>query len=90
MIFIEAMAHGLPVVALNNGSTVDVVPHQECGILIPPNSPEELASELIKLSDKRESLVTMGNNGKIWVLEKFQPDNLVRNINEIIVSVLKS
>ena len=68
--FIEAMAHGLPVVALNRGAIADVVAGGRAGFLIGQPDAVLLADALWRLaaSDLRAK---MGKYGKQWVLRKF-------------------
>lgn len=49
IVFVEAMAAGLPVVAARAGAVPEVVPDGEAGILTPPGDPQELAGALLKL-----------------------------------------
>lgn len=52
IVFLEAMAAGLPVVASNRAAVPEVVPHGETGLLVDPLDPEALARALVRvLSD---------------------------------------
>lgn len=68
--FLEAMANGLPVIALNWGAISDVVPDGRCGLLIRERSSTALADAINRLCDSNLRR-TMGINAKQWVLEKF-------------------
>ena len=49
LVFAEAMACGLPVVACDVGAVSELVVHGETGLLVPPGSPEHLAAALDRL-----------------------------------------
>jgi glycosyltransferase involved in cell wall biosynthesis len=71
IVFLEAMSHGLPVVAARVGGTLDVVEDGRSGILVPPDSPEQLASALSGLLLLREERARMGAAGRRRVEENF-------------------
>ena len=55
IVFLEAMAAGLPIVAARAAAVPEVVADGECGILVAPGNSEELASALARLlSDPAE------------------------------------
>jgi len=55
IVFLEAMAAGLPIVAARASAVPEVVADGECGLLVAPQNPEELASVLARLlSDPAE------------------------------------
>jgi glycosyltransferase involved in cell wall biosynthesis len=66
--FIEAMAFGLPVVALNYKATPDVVMHGETGILCDSDSPLDLALAVTHCVAEQTE---MGRKGKKHVLGAF-------------------
>ena len=49
IVFLEAMASGLPVVSTTATAIPEVVPHGKAGLLVPPRDPEALAEALLKL-----------------------------------------
>ncbi|QOX78544.1 glycosyltransferase family 4 protein [Trichlorobacter lovleyi] len=70
MVFVEAMAHGLPVIALDWGPINDIVSDGVCGILIKQAEPEYFARAAIKLVCDNKLRTRMGINGQIWVREQ--------------------
>ncbi|MGN7612554.1 glycosyltransferase family 4 protein [Magnetococcales bacterium HHB-1] len=84
--FLEAMAYGLPIVALNHGTTPDVVPHNRAGLLINQEDPHHLAEVILSLQDQKQRQ-KMGNAGKAWILEMYARekvgDQLVRMFNKL-------
>ena len=63
IVFLEAMSHGLPIVAASAGAVPEVAPHGETALLIPPGDPKTLANTLMKLltdSDLAEKLGLAG------------------------------
>ncbi|HKK27301.1 MAG TPA: glycosyltransferase family 4 protein [Gemmatimonadota bacterium] len=49
IVFLEAMASRLPVVAARAAAVPEVVPHGEAGLLVPPGDREALAEALVRL-----------------------------------------
>ena len=59
---LEAMLCGLPIVALDNGHTADVVHHGETGLLIPPEQPDQISDALLTLLQDDNLRDQMGTN----------------------------
>lgn len=87
--FIEAMANGLPIVALNWGPVRDVVPNERTGILINKDEPEQLVSAIERLRD-RALRKQMGEEGKRWVLEQFSTEKIGKDLRKVFDSVLSA
>jgi len=49
IVFLEAMAAGLPVVSTTAAAIPEVVPHGQAGLLVPPRDPAALAGALLQL-----------------------------------------
>jgi glycosyltransferase involved in cell wall biosynthesis/GT2 family glycosyltransferase len=63
LVFAEAMASGLPVVATNIGAIPEIVEDKESGLLVPPGSPAALADALRTLSRQPDRRRSMGERG---------------------------
>jgi len=64
LVFIEAGAHGKPVVAGRSGGVVDAVRDGETGLLVEPNDPDALADALLSLLDNPDYARRLGENGR--------------------------
>jgi glycosyltransferase involved in cell wall biosynthesis len=61
---IEAMAHGLPVVASGHGGLAEIVEHERTGLLVQPGSAEELASAIGRLGASATLRKALGDAGR--------------------------
>jgi|TARA_R110000851_G_scaffold1274_1_gene4536 phosphatidylinositol alpha-1,6-mannosyltransferase len=52
--FIESMQAGTPVIATDVGGIVDVIQHEQTGLLIPQCSPDEIASGVLRLTVEQD------------------------------------
>lgn len=81
--FVEASAAGLPVVGSKSGGIADAVVDGETGILVPEDSPEELAKALAFLYRHPEVRAKMGRSGRKRATQ-FAPTVIARRfISEI-------
>lgn len=77
MAFIEAMAVGLPVVALRQGAVPDVVRHGETGILVDAATPRELSSAL---QHAHQYAIELGSKGQQHVSAHFGKEQLAERL----------
>ncbi len=64
IVFLEAMASRLPVVAARAGAAPEVVPDGEAGLLVPPGDPRALAEAVTRLLGDPELRARMGAAGR--------------------------
>jgi glycosyltransferase involved in cell wall biosynthesis len=64
IVFLEAMAAGLPIVAARAAAAPEVVSDGESGILVAPDSPGDLAAALDRLLSDPEERRRMGETGR--------------------------
>ncbi|MEU7891582.1 glycosyltransferase family 4 protein [Nonomuraea sp. NPDC049152] len=67
IVFLEASATGLPVVAGASGGAPDAVRHGETGLVVDGRSVDEVAGALIDLLGDPERARKMGERGREWV-----------------------
>lgn len=64
LVVIEAMAAGLPVVATDRGCLRETVVDGVTGLIVPPNSPEDIAKQLIRLIESPSLRKEMAIRGR--------------------------
>ncbi len=70
IVFLEANASGIPVVAAASGGMADAVRDGETGFLVPPDDPRGLAQALRRLLSDVQLCRNMGRAGRKWVVEE--------------------
>jgi glycosyltransferase involved in cell wall biosynthesis len=83
LVVLEAMTHGLPVVATPVGGTPEVVVDGETGLLVPPRDPERLADAIARVVGDRELARRLGEAGRARVAERFSASAMERRVLEI-------
>lgn len=76
---VEALGHGKPVIASAHGGLVEIV-DESCGILVEPNSSEELASALKKLIEQHDFRLSLANNARAKYMSKFTTDAVNKQV----------
>ncbi|NEA47090.1 glycosyltransferase family 4 protein, partial [Streptomyces sp. SID10815] len=84
IVYLEASATGLPVVAGNSGGAPDAVLDGETGWVVRGGSPEDAADRVVTLLGDAELRRRMGERGRAWVLEKWRWDLLAERLKELL------
>lgn len=87
LVAVEAMAFGLPVVATRWRGLVDVVKHEETGLLVSPRDPLELAHALARLIRNPDEARLMGSRGRIRYEQLFTLDRHLQAMREAFESL---
>ena len=66
LVYLEAAAHGLPVVAHDVGGVAEAVVDGVTGLLVPPNRPAQLAAAFEQLVFDEELRDRLGSAGRQW------------------------
>lgn len=77
IVFLEAMACGLPVVATRSAAIPEVVPDRQAGVLVPPSDAAALAHALVELLARPRLRATYGAFGREYV-ERFDWDRVAQ------------
>ncbi len=67
IVYVEALGHGVPVVAPRSGAPAEYIRPGEFGFLVDPASSAEVAQALISLLENRDRARQMGEAGRKWV-----------------------
>ncbi|KOT91629.1 GDP-mannose-dependent alpha-(1-6)-phosphatidylinositol monomannoside mannosyltransferase [Streptomyces sp. NRRL F-5755] len=84
IVYLEASATGLPVVAGDSGGAPDAVLDGETGYVVPGGSPTVAAERVIALLKDPEARRRMGERGRAWVEEKWRWDLLAERLKELL------
>ncbi len=77
MVVLEAMSHGLPVIATSAGSFPEIVSDGETGLLVPPECPAALAKAMEEFLIDPRRAAAMGRRGQARVVESFSVGKMV-------------
>ncbi|MEU0177424.1 glycosyltransferase family 4 protein [Streptomyces massasporeus] len=84
IVYLEASATGLPVVAGDSGGAPDAVLDGETGWVVKGGSPEEAADRITVLLGDAELRRRMGERGREWVEEKWRWDLLAERLKDLL------
>jgi glycosyltransferase involved in cell wall biosynthesis len=80
IVYAEAMALGVPVVATNVGGIPEVVSNGITGLLVAPRDENALSEAIINLIENKERRQEMGLKGRMRVEAMFNLENRVRDL----------
>lgn len=84
IVYLEAAASGLPVVAGHSGGAVEAVRHGETGFLVPPDDVGALLKTLHRLLADGELRRRLGENGRRWVEDEMNWDRAARELADLL------
>jgi glycosyltransferase involved in cell wall biosynthesis len=82
IVFLEAWANGLPVVAADAGGVPEVVRHEETGLLVPFGDRERLSAALLRLLDDRDQAHRLGAQGRALVSRGYTWDDRFASLRD--------
>ncbi|MEU6284749.1 glycosyltransferase family 4 protein [Streptomyces sp. NPDC047028] len=84
IVYLEASATGLPVVAGDSGGAPDAVLDGETGWVVRGGDPQEAAERIVTLLSDPELRHRMGERGRQWVEEKWRWDLLAEHLKDLL------
>ncbi|GII53817.1 glycosyl transferase family 1 [Planotetraspora thailandica] len=84
IVYLEASATGLPVVAGSSGGAPDAVRQGETGLIVDGTSPERIAEALVELLSDPAAARAMGKRGRAWIEEQWGWDRVADRFERIL------
>jgi glycosyltransferase involved in cell wall biosynthesis len=88
LVFLEAMATGLPVLASGVSAVPEVIDDGVTGLLVPPSDVPALAEGMLELAGDKERRHSLGAAGRRSVVERFAIARMVDETLAVYESVL--
>lgn len=81
--YLEAMAHGKPVVGCQGEGIADVVTDGETGLLVPPRDADAVAEALLWLLDHPVEAERMGQKARKLILQEYTWDHNAHRVRQV-------
>ncbi|MCX6016936.1 MAG: glycosyltransferase family 4 protein [Chloroflexi bacterium] len=78
--YLEAWAHGLPVIGADAGGVPDVITHEQDGYILPFGDAQNLAEHIQMLLANPELAATLGNAGKRKMLDQYTWESIFTKV----------
>jgi glycosyltransferase involved in cell wall biosynthesis len=88
LVYLEAMACGLPVIACEGSGATEVVDHEQTGLLVPPNDKDALVAALRRLLTNDVFRQEMGARARRYAVERADGEKGVARLEEFYESVV--
>ena len=72
-VIMEALLHGLPVIASEVSGIPELIENDHTGLLVPPGNTAALARAILQMANQRETAMAMADRGRARVLDMFDP-----------------
>ncbi|MEU6584732.1 glycosyltransferase family 4 protein [Nocardia sp. NPDC046763] len=84
IVFLEASATGVPVVAGNSGGAPETVREGETGRVVNGRSAEELTDAIVDILSDRDTAASMGAAGRAWVQQQWRWDLMGARLQQLL------
>ncbi len=89
-VIVEGMLADKPVIATRAGGALEIVDHQQTGVLVTPGDVDELASAIRNLLDEPETAARLAKAGRAKALRCYSVEAMVTAVEEAIFSCVKA
>lgn len=87
---LEAMACGVPVIAVNKWGPAELIQHGRTGLLFSPLDTEQLTAHMLRLGRDTSLRKTMGKGGLDWIQKNLVSMELAGNFDRILANAIAS
>ncbi|SOJ55896.1 GDP-mannose-dependent alpha-(1-6)-phosphatidylinositol monomannoside mannosyltransferase [Mycobacterium simulans] len=84
IVFLEASATGVPVIAGQSGGAPETVQHNKTGQVVDGNSVDKVADAVSELLNDRDRAAAMGAAGREWVTAEWRWDRLAARLADLL------
>lgn len=86
IVFLEAAACALPVVAGDSGGSVDAVRHGDTGYLVDGRSPAGVTDRIIELLGDPAAAAEIGRRGRAWIEREWRWDTVAKRLRALLLA----
>lgn len=90
LVALEAAQMERPIIASAVGGLLEVVVHQETGILVPPNNIDALYEAIMTLLNNPSLAIAMGKRARIRALHHFSVENMLDSYQQVYSDIVKN
>jgi glycosyltransferase involved in cell wall biosynthesis len=89
IVLLEALSHGLPLVASGVGGIVDIVKDNVTGLLTEEKNSKSIAEAVIEILSDKELYLRLASDGYKFVADRFSRESVVKQVASVYEAVLK-
>jgi phosphatidylinositol alpha-1,6-mannosyltransferase len=90
IVYLEASATGVPVVAGNSGGAPETVQPGRTGTVVDGRSQQQIADAIVTILSDRAAAARMGAAGRAWVSDRWRWDVLGARLHELLDATVRS
>lgn len=85
---VEAMFSAVPVIAAASGGHLEIIRHNQTGLLVPPDDADALAKAAVDLLNHPDAVQRLAHHARSWVKSEFVPGNHIGAIAALYDKIL--